>query len=86
MNDLFRPHLRKFVLAFFDDILVYSSNINDHLIHLKLVLELLTTNQFFAKYSKCVFVEPTIAYLGHLISAQGVQPDPKKIKAILEWP
>nr|KYP63469.1 GPI ethanolamine phosphate transferase 1 [Cajanus cajan] len=68
MNDLFRPHLRKFVLVFFDDILVYSSNINNHLIHLKLVLELLTTNKFFAKYSKCVFAEPTIAYLGHLIS------------------
>nr|KYP37464.1 Retrovirus-related Pol polyprotein from transposon 17.6 [Cajanus cajan] len=86
MNDLFRPYLRKFVLVFFDDILVFSSNLEDHLIHLKSVLELLTTNQFFAKYSKCVFAEKSIAYLGHLISAQGVQPDPEKIRAILEWP
>ncbi|XP_058757747.1 uncharacterized protein LOC131631003 [Vicia villosa] len=86
MNDLLRPYLRRFVLVFFDDILIYSSSIADHVIHLKTVLELLLTNQFFAKLSKCVFAVPKVDYLGHIISSAGVTPDPEKIKAILEWP
>jgi len=55
MNDLLRPHLRQFVLVFFDDILVYSPTLEDHVTHLQLVLELLETNQFFVKLSKCSF-------------------------------
>jgi hypothetical protein len=86
MNDLFRPYLRRFVLVFFDDILVYSRCLTDHLLHLKLVLELLAANQFMAKLSKCVFAVDKVDYLGHVISFNGVSPDPEKIQAILDWP
>jgi hypothetical protein len=86
MNDTFRPYLRKFILVFFDDILIYSNSLSDHIQHLKLVLELLSHNQFLAKLSKCVSAVPQVDYLGHVISANGVTPDPKKIAAILEWP
>ena len=55
MNLLCGPNLRKFLLVFFDDILIYSKNLAEHLEHLKAVFELLRTNKFFAKPSKCVF-------------------------------
>jgi hypothetical protein len=71
MNDLFRPHLRKFVLVFFDDILVYNHNWGDHLSHLHTVLTILSTNQLFVKQSKCRFGVMQVDYLGHLISHEG---------------
>ena len=55
MNEIFKPYLRKFILVFFDDILVYSANINDHLSHLKITLKVLRDHQLFAKKSKCRF-------------------------------
>jgi hypothetical protein len=86
MNDLFRPYLRRFVLVFFDDILVYSRCYADHLFHLKQALDLLASNHFVAKLSKCVFAVPKVDYLGHVITVDGVTPDPDKIQAILDWP
>ncbi|XP_058757342.1 uncharacterized protein LOC131630580 [Vicia villosa] len=86
MNDLLRPYLRRFVLVFFYDILIYSNSYSDHLLHLTLILDLLASNKFVAKLSKCVFAVPKVDYLGHVISFNGVTPDPDKIQAILEWP
>jgi hypothetical protein len=84
MNDIFRPYLRKFILVFFDDILVYSSNIQDHLSHLKVTLEVLRAHQLFTKKSKCRFGYSEIDYLGHLISAEGMKADGKKLCAMVE--
>ena len=86
MNAIFRPYLRKFVLVFFDDILVYSSNLYDHLSHLKIVLEILQSHQLYAKQSKCVFGYAEVEYLGHIISGEGVKADPKKTLAMQQWP
>ena len=55
MNDLFRPYLRKFIVVFFDDILVYSKSWEDHLTQLQIVLQILLTNSLFARESKCRF-------------------------------
>ncbi|KAL4282483.1 hypothetical protein GQ457_16G010960 [Hibiscus cannabinus] len=86
MNDVFRPYLRKFVLVFFDDILVYSPTWEDHLQHVGLVLQVLRTHQLVAKLSKCVFGQSMVGYLGHIISNDGVAIDPDKIVAIQQWP
>lgn len=86
MNDLFRPYLRKFVLVFFDDILVYSRTWTEHLQHLRNVLVILSHNTLFAKKSKCRFGVLQVDYLGHLISLDGVAVDPAKIKAVMDWP
>jgi len=86
MNNLFKPYLRRCVLVFFDDIILYSKNFTDHLKHLKLVMEILKTNQLFAKLSKCAFGKQEVGYSGHLISEEGVKADPAKIIAMTNWP
>lgn len=86
MNDIFASYLRKFVLVFYDDILVYSKGLKDHVIHLSKVLALLRKNQLFAKRSKCFFGQTQVEYLGHIISQEGVATDPSKIEAMVNWP
>jgi len=86
INKLFRPYLRQFVAVFFDGVLVYSQTKKDHLHHLDLTLTLLHNNQLFAKRSKCMFLQQTLEYLGHIISGEGVRVDPTKIEAISAWP
>jgi hypothetical protein len=85
MNDIFGDYLRKFILVFFDDILIYSETMSDHFQHLSIALSLLRQFQLYAKMSKCVFGVSQVEYLGHVISAQGVSTDPTKISAIAEW-
>jgi hypothetical protein len=85
MNSIFTPCLRKFVLVFFDDILIYSQTEEEHCRHLTTVLAILQSNQLKAKMSKCTFFAPQVEYLGHIISGQGVATNPSKIQDILEW-
>jgi hypothetical protein len=85
MNSVFRPFLRRFVLVFFYDILVYSQDMETHLLHVRKVLQTLKQHQLYAKQSKCRFGVAEIDYLGHLISEKGVRPDPMKIQAMLKW-
>jgi len=86
MNDVLHPFLRRFVLVFFDDILIYSKSWADHLRHLRAVLDELRRHQLFVKRTKCSFGASSVAYLGHVISAAGVAMDPAKVQAIHDWP
>ncbi len=86
MNEIFRPHLRRFVLVFFDDILIYSRSMDEHLEHLEIVLRTLEEHHFHIKPSKCAFAQVELEYLGHIISAEGVRVDQRKIQAMLDWP
>lgn len=85
-NNVFKDHIRKFILVFFDDILVYSFSWSEHLQHLETILRILQTNQFFVKKSKCSFGQRSVEYLGHVISEKGVEVDWNKIKSMIEWP
>ena len=85
MNEVFLPYLRKFVLVFFDDILVYSASLEDHELHLVRVLELLQKHQLYANYKICEFEKHQVAYLGHIITIEGVAVDLDKVKAMVEW-
>jgi hypothetical protein len=85
MNHIFHPYLRKVVLVFFDDILIYSKTWKEHMKHLEQVLSLLKKNKFYTKLSICSFGKEEVEYLGHVISREGVKVDPEKNKAITEW-
>ncbi|WVZ10095.1 hypothetical protein V8G54_014625 [Vigna mungo] len=86
MNAIFQEFLRKLVLIFFDDILVYNTSMEDHLVHLHKVLSTLRNYSLFAKKSKCYFGVTRVKYLGHFISADGVATDPAKIVVVQQWP
>lgn len=86
MNQLFQPLLRKCVLVFFDDILVYSPSWYSHLKHVEIVFQILSQNVLYAKLSKCSFGITEVEYLGHVVSGSGVAMDKTKVIAVLEWP
>jgi hypothetical protein len=72
MSNMLRPFARRFILVFFDDILIYSASLAEHLRHVRAVRTVLHQHHLFVKRSKCAFGVDSIAYLGHIISAQGV--------------
>jgi hypothetical protein len=82
MNSTLALGLRKFVVVFFNDILVYSRTFEEHLDHLTQVFRWLAKDQWKIKLSKCKFAQQEIFYLGHIISECGVATDPAKIQAI----
>lgn len=86
MNHVFQSFLRKSVLVFFDDILVYSKTLKEHLIHVEAVLQVMQQHQLFTKQSKCMFGQQQLEYLGHIISREGVSIDPSKVEAMFKWP
>ncbi|GMI72124.1 hypothetical protein HRI_000881700 [Hibiscus trionum] len=86
MNRVFKPQLRKYVLVFFDDILVYSPDWNSHLLYLRKVLKVLRTQKLYAKQSKCCFRAVEVDYLGYVISKGTILMDQSKVKCIREWP
>lgn len=85
MNKTLETVLRKFVLVFFDDILIYSKTKTDHLVHLSIVLDLLRKDHWQVKLSKCSFAQQSLAYLGHVVTSSGVSTDPSKILEIQTW-
>ncbi|PWA91318.1 Ty3/gypsy retrotransposon protein [Artemisia annua] len=86
MNKVFHPYLRKFVLVFFDDILVFSKNEQEHQKHLSIVLATLRQHELYANKKKCSFAQTRIEYLGYIVTGEGVMADPSKIAAMIDWP
>ncbi|GJW47664.1 putative reverse transcriptase domain-containing protein [Tanacetum coccineum] len=82
MNRLCKPYLDNFVIVFINNILIYSKNKEEHGEHLKIILELLTKEQLYAKFSKCDFWLESVRFLNHVINSKGVHVDPAKIEAI----
>ncbi|KAL0428120.1 UNVERIFIED_CONTAM: Retrovirus-related Pol polyprotein from transposon.6 [Sesamum latifolium] len=85
MNRTFQEYLDRFVIVFIDDILVYSKNREEHEQHLRIVLQILKEKELYAKLSKCEFWVNQVVFLRHVISGDGVMPDPSKVKAVMEW-
>ncbi|GJR36977.1 putative nucleotidyltransferase, ribonuclease H [Tanacetum coccineum] len=77
MNRVCKPYLDKFVRVFIDNILIYSRNKEEHVEHLRIILELLRNEKLYAKFSKCDFWISIVQFLGHLI--------PAKIEAVKNW-
>ncbi|GJT47862.1 putative nucleotidyltransferase, ribonuclease H [Tanacetum coccineum] len=86
MNRVFHEFLDKFVIVFIDDILVFSKSKEEHKEHLRTVLQILRQEKLYAKFSKCEFWLSKVAFLGHIVSAEGITMDPAKVEAITKWP
>lgn len=84
MIDIFRGYLRKFVLVFFDDILVYSKTPQEHVEHVRIVLDILQQHKLYANKKKCQFGTESIEYLGHVVTAKRVAADEGKMQAMKE--
>ena len=83
INEVLSPFLRKFVMVFLDDILIYSPSLQTHLQHLEQVFQKLREHNLYMKASKCSFSQHRLDYLGHIISGAGVSTDPSKTSAMI---
>ena len=86
MNRVLQPLIGKFVLVYMDDILIYSKSVAEHAEHMRQILQLLREHKFFAKRKKCEFAKRELAFLGHVISSEGLKVDPRKVAVVQDWP
>ena len=86
MNRVSIPFLDVFVILFIDYILVYSISEKDHANHLRQILQILRDRKLYAKFSKCEFWLKFVAFLGHIVSDEGIRCDKQMIEAAKRWP
>lgn len=86
MNQTLRPFIGRFVVVYFDDILVFSTTWDEHLLHLREVLLALRRDKLFIAKQKCEFGTSEVLFLGYIVSAAGLRVDPLKVEVIASWP
>ena len=86
MNTVFTTEINKFILAYLDDILIFSESIEEHWEHLCTALERLRKARLYGIIHKCDFLKTRVDYLGYEVSEQGVHASPEKFKAVVNWP
>jgi len=86
MNDVFRPFLDDFVIVYLDNILIFSGTWDEHVRHVKKVLNTLQREKLYVKLSKCEFGKTALVYLGHIVGGGQLIIVPSKIDVIVNWP
>jgi hypothetical protein len=86
MNQVLKPFFGRFVVVYFDDILIYSRSTNDHLMHLSEVLTVLRKNKLIINLKKCNFMTSRLLFLGYIVSSEGIRVDDEKVSATRDWP
>lgn len=86
MNEVLRPFIGLFVVVYFDDILIYSKSMDEHLGHLRAVFDTLRAANLYGNIEKCMFCTQRVSFLGYVVTPEGIEVDSSKIDAIREWP
>ena len=86
MNHVLRAFIGKFVIVYFDDIMIHSKSFDEHPNHIHQVLAVLREEKLYGNIAKCTFCTDRVVFLGFVISADGIQVDEEKVKAIKDWP
>ena len=86
ISDLNPPEGPDFVGVYVDDLLISSRTFEEHLVHLSKVMGRLRSANLKLKLTKCHFVRPRVEYLGHVISSEGLSPNPKQVAAVTNYP
>lgn len=74
--------LGRFVVVYFDDILMHSHSLEEHVDHIRLMLEVLRTEKLSANFNKCIFCSDKLVFFGYVVSAKRIKVDEEKVKAI----
>jgi hypothetical protein len=85
MNSVLRSVIGKICLVYLDDIIIFSRSIEEHISNLKTVFSLLEEANLKLKLAKCKFLAQSVPYLGHVITAEGIKPNPSKIEALKNY-
>ena len=85
MNHLLSPYIGQFMDIYLDDIMIYSNSLEEHVKHVKLVLDILEREKLYLSQSKLQFIEPMLKVLGRVIDDQGIRMDQDKVDFILNW-
>ena len=85
-TNLFGDRVGKHILIYLDDVIVFSKTPEEHLTHLRDVLNVLRTNNLKAKLPKCNFNKPELKFLGHIVGREGLKVDPQKVVTVQQWP
>jgi hypothetical protein len=86
MNRVLRAFIGKLVVVYFDDSLVYNTNLDEHIEHLRCMLDVLRCEKLYANFKKLTFYMEKVGFLGYVVSTKGIEVDKEKVKAIKEWP
>ena len=84
MNEVFYPFIGKLVVVYFDDILIYCSDLETHIQHIREVLLVLRQEKFYAASAKCSFMTDSVLFLGYLVSKDGLAVDESKVAAVCD--
>jgi hypothetical protein len=86
MNQVIRPFLSQFMVVYFDDILIYSKDEDEHFEHVRKVVEVLKENELYVNLKKCVFLQKKLLFLDFIITSEGIHVNDSKVAAIKELP
>jgi len=85
MNEVFGPFLDDFVIVYLDEIIIFSETLDEHVRHVKKVLDTMQRENLYVKMSKCEFGKTALVYLGHIVGGRQLKIDPSKIEVIVKW-